>query len=129
MQMQTENLSIIAEPPGGVSIGGLNNFWDLPHLNGKFPDYKSVPVQLLKEHEAIILSLRKNIDACDEKTGNHSGTSNFLIRLMKQHQAIVDILKSYMDKAMPNKNRTPDCKTDMMMAPCEFPSLNVNHNK
>lgn len=63
-------------------------------------DYAVMLAGLLKEHETIIHSLRKNINVSEEKSTN-PGTSSFLIQIMTEHETIVGILRRYMSKAIP----------------------------
>ena len=106
--MQTDELTTIINEPGKIGAHGLSAFLNMDDVTGKPVTHKAVLVKLLQEHEGIIISLRKNINACDEKAGN-AHTTVFLTTLMNQHEAIVGILKMYMDKASAN----PLAKTDM----------------
>ena len=51
--------------------------------------------ELLKDHEAVIVQLRKNIDDCDEKYSD-IGTADFLTDLMKEHETIAWTLRRYL---------------------------------
>ena len=51
--------------------------------------------ELLKDHEAIIIQLRKHIKECDEKYGD-IGTSDFLTDMIKEHETIAWTLRRYL---------------------------------
>ena len=49
--------------------------------------------ELLADHEAVIKTLRKHVDDCDKKYGD-MGTSDFLNKLMQDHETIAWTLRS-----------------------------------
>ena len=51
--------------------------------------------ELLKDHEAVVVQLRKFVDDCDEKYKD-KGTSDFLTDLMKEHETISWTLRRYL---------------------------------
>lgn len=50
---------------------------------------------LLKDHEIVIIHLRKSIDDCDEKFGD-KGTADFLTGLMREHETLAWTLRRYL---------------------------------
>ncbi len=62
---------------------------------GKYPTQKEMIKELLKDHEAIIIQLRKYITDCDEKYGD-IGTSDFLTEMLKEHETIAWKLRRYL---------------------------------
>ncbi|OSZ81486.1 DNA starvation/stationary phase protection protein [Chitinophagaceae bacterium IBVUCB2] len=63
---------------------------------GKYPVQKEMIKELLKDHEAIIVQLRKNIDDCDEKY-NDAGTADFLTDLLREHETMAWTLRRYLN--------------------------------
>ena len=55
---------------------------------------KDLLIELLKDHEAVIILLRKDIDDCAEKNKD-AGTADFLTGLMEQHETTAWILRRY----------------------------------
>jgi starvation-inducible DNA-binding protein len=85
--------------PGSDVISGLLGIGGLRESSRGQVDYQFMLTNLVTEHETIIGSLRKNIDACDERTG-HGDTIHFLTRIMNQHETIVNILRRIIDKTI-----------------------------
>jgi len=84
---------------GSPAIGTMKEFMDMATLKespGKYPEQQQMLQELLKDHETVIVSLRKYIDDCDDKY-NDKGTSDFLTDLIKQHETIAWTLRRYMD--------------------------------
>jgi starvation-inducible DNA-binding protein len=52
--------------------------------------------ELLRDHESVVVELRKNIDECSEKIKD-SGTADFLTGLMEQHETTAWILRRYLN--------------------------------
>ena len=52
--------------------------------------------ELLKDHETIIIQLRKDVDDCSEKYGD-AGTADFITGLMEQHETTAWILRRYLN--------------------------------
>jgi starvation-inducible DNA-binding protein len=83
---------------GGKTIGTLKEFLELASLKeapGKYPNAKDMIKELLADHEAVIVTLRKYIDDCDEKY-NDAGTADFLTALMEDHETIAWTLRRYL---------------------------------
>ena len=83
---------------GAKTPGTMEEFLKMTSLKespGKYPAQKDMLSQLLKDHEAVIIQLRKFIDDCDEKYGD-IGTSDFLTDLLKEHETIAWTLRRYL---------------------------------
>lgn len=83
---------------GANTPGTMQEF--LQHTNlkespGKYPVQQEMIKELLKDHEAIIVQLRKNIDACDEKFKD-AGTADFLTGLLQEHETMAWTLRRYL---------------------------------
>lgn len=84
---------------GQKTIGTMQEFLKLSSIKenpGKYASSKDLLVELLKDHEGIIIMLRKDIDACAEKNKD-AGTADFLTGLMEQHETIAWILRRYLN--------------------------------
>ena len=82
---------------GTKTPGTMQEFLQLSSLKespGKYPSQKEMLSELLKDHETVIIQLRKYIDDCDEKYKD-MGTSDFLTDLIKQHETIAWTLRRY----------------------------------
>ena len=83
---------------GAKTPGTMQEFLQKASLKespGKYPSQKEMIRELLKDHEAVIIQLRKYIDDCDEKYGD-IGTSDFLTDLIKEHETIAWKLRRYL---------------------------------
>lgn len=83
---------------GAKTPGTMKEFIDMSSLKeapGKYPSQQDMLKELLKDHEAVIVQLRKFIDECDEKYGD-IGTSDFLTDLLKEHETIAWTLRRYL---------------------------------
>ena len=83
---------------GAKTPGTMQEFLDMTSLKespGRYPSQKEMLRELLKDHEAVIIQLRKYIDDCDEKYGD-MGTSDFLTDLIKEHETIAWTLRRYL---------------------------------
>lgn len=84
---------------GGETIGTMKEFLELATLRehpGKNPGSKAMIGELLKDHEAFIRELRKNVEACDEELED-AGTADFLTGIMEDHETIAWTLRRYLD--------------------------------
>ena len=82
---------------GTKTPGTMQEFLQMATLKespGKYPSQKEMLRELLKDHESVIIQLRKYIDDCDKKYGD-IGTSDFLTDLMKEHETIAWTLRRY----------------------------------
>jgi starvation-inducible DNA-binding protein len=85
--------------PGFKTPGTMAEFLEAASLKespGKYPAQKEMLKELLSDHEAVIVCLRKSIDDCDEKFGD-KGTADFLTGLMQEHETLAWTLRRYLD--------------------------------
>ncbi|MBC7425546.1 MAG: DNA starvation/stationary phase protection protein [Bacteroidia bacterium] len=83
---------------GGKTPGTMEEFIKLTILkehSGKYPTQKEMLKELLSDHESIIVSLRKDIEACNSKL-NDAGTTDFLTGLLQEHETIAWVLRRYL---------------------------------
>jgi starvation-inducible DNA-binding protein len=83
---------------GGKTIGTMSEFSKFSSLKenpGKYPSSKDMIKELLKDHETIIIQLRKDISECSEKCKD-AGTADFITGLMEQHETIAWTLRRYL---------------------------------
>ena len=82
---------------GAKTPGTMHEFLQLTSLKeapGKYPSQKEMLKELLKDHEAVIVQLRKFVDQCDEQYKDKA-TSDFLVDLLKEHETIAWTLRRY----------------------------------
>ena len=96
-----ESIDEIAERIGKLglkTIGTMQEFSKLATIKenpGKYASSKDMLIELLKDHETVIIMLRKNVDACTEKIKD-AGTADFFTGLMEQHETIAWTLRRYL---------------------------------
>ncbi|CAN5924297.1 Dps family protein [soil metagenome] len=86
---------------GGFPLGTLQGFLattELAEEPGNVPSATDGVSMLLRDHEAIIRSLRKAIEQCDGKWGD-AGTADFLTGMMEQHEKMAWMLRSFLQGA------------------------------
>lgn len=84
---------------GSKTPGTMQEFIKMASLKespGKYPAQKEMIKELLDNHEAVIVQLRKNIDDCADKYKD-AGTADFLTGLMEEHETIAWTLRRYLD--------------------------------
>lgn len=97
-----ESIDEIAERIGKLgekTIGTMAEFTKLSTIKeypGKYASTKDTLSELLKDHETVIMQLRKNIEECSVKH-NDIGTADFLTGLLEQHETIAWILRRYLN--------------------------------
>jgi starvation-inducible DNA-binding protein len=95
-----ESIDQIAERIGKLghkTIGTMEEFAKLSQVKeypGKYDSSKAILLEILCDHESIIIELRKNISLCSDKY-NDLGTADYLTGLMEQHETISWILRRY----------------------------------
>jgi len=97
-----ESIDEIAERIGKLgekTIGTMQEY--LKHSSikespGKYSSSKETLKELLKDHETIIILLRKDIDDCSDKNKD-AGTADFLTGLMELHETTAWILRRYLN--------------------------------
>jgi len=83
---------------GAKTPGTMQEFLQMATLKespGKYPSQKDMLKELLKDHEAVVVQLRKHIKDCDEKYDD-IGTSDFLTDLIKEHETTAWTLRRYL---------------------------------
>ena len=83
---------------GSKTIGTMLEFGKLSDVKespGKYPSSIEMIMELLKDHETIIIKLRKYVEKCSEKY-NDAGTTDFLTSLLEQHETISWTLRRYL---------------------------------
>jgi len=63
---------------------------------GQYTSSKEMLKELLKDHEMIIVQLRKNVDECAERNKD-AGTADFLTGLMELHETMAWVLRRYLN--------------------------------
>lgn len=84
---------------GHKTIGTMQEFSKLSSIKespGKYPSSKEMLTELLKDHEAVIVILRKDIEEAAEKNKD-AGTADFFTGLMEQHETIAWTLRRYLN--------------------------------
>src|SRR5882672_245580 len=85
---------------GGKAFGTLAEFAQNTRLEeqpGKQPPALTMVAHLQADHEAMIRSLRADLETVMEKH-NDAGTNDFLTGLMEKHEKIAWMLRSYTEK-------------------------------
>ncbi len=83
---------------GGKTIGTMKEYAQLTRLKespDKYPSQKEMLKELLNDHEAIVLMLRKDINDLSEKNKD-AGTTDFITGLLQEHESISWILRRYL---------------------------------
>lgn len=81
---------------GGFACGTMTQFVQLARLKeqpGRIPDQNGMLQDLLDDHEAIIRSLREDIDKADEEF-NAPDAADFLTGVLEQHNKIAWMTRS-----------------------------------
>jgi len=83
---------------GGWSVATLAEFLKRSRLKehpGEYPAARDMISNLLGDHEAVIGSLRIDLETCTEKH-HDAGTTDFLTGLMEKHEKMSWMLRSYL---------------------------------
>lgn len=83
---------------GGNTIGTMQEYSKLAIIKenpGKYPASQEMIKELLKDHEAIIIQYRKDIEDYSSKYKD-AGTTDFITGLMEQHETIAWTLRRYL---------------------------------
>jgi starvation-inducible DNA-binding protein len=84
---------------GFKTPGTMTEFLEVASIKekpGKYPMKTEMIKELLKDHEAVIVTLRKSIEECDKKFSD-AGTADFLTGLMQDHETMAWTLRRYLD--------------------------------
>ncbi len=97
-----ESIDEIAERIGKLgskTIGTMEEYSKITIIKEaprKYPSSKDMIKELLKDHETMIIQLRKDVENCSEKYKD-VGTADFLTALMQQHETTAWILRRYIN--------------------------------
>lgn len=97
-----EAIDEIAERARTVGVhasGTMAEFVDRARLReepGPVPDAQTMLKNLLHDHEAVVVQLRKDVDRCDDEL-NDQGTADFLTGLMEKHEKQAWMLRAHLD--------------------------------
>jgi len=97
-----ESIDEIAERIGKLgerTIGTMEEFLKRTTLKespGKYLNSKDMLAELLKDHEKVIVKLRKDINVSVEQNKD-AGTADFLTGLMEQHETTAWVLRRYLN--------------------------------
>ena len=84
---------------GGNAIGTLKEFLQrarLKELPGRYPTARDMISHLLADHEAIVRSLRVDVETCANKY-HDAGTTDFLTGLMEKHEKMAWMLRAFLE--------------------------------
>lgn len=84
---------------GGNAIGTLKEFLQrarLKELPGRYPNARDMISTLLADHEAIVRSLRVDVETCANKY-HDAGTTDFLTGLMEKHEKMAWMLRAFLE--------------------------------
>ena len=99
---QYEMIDEIAERArqlGGRSLGTLDKFVRHSSINedpGQNPDAQTMISNLLKDHEVIIKTLRKNADEADEEYDDMA-TNDFFLEAVQKHEKMAWMLRAHLE--------------------------------
>ena len=82
---------------GEKTPGTMQEFLEKTSLKespGKYPTQQDMIKELLKDHESIIVQLRKNIDASEDEFGDKA-TADFITGLLMEHETMAWTLRRY----------------------------------
>lgn len=84
---------------GGKSLGTLDEFVRHSSINeepGQNPDPQTMISNLLKDHETIIKTLRKNADEADEEYEDMA-TNDFFLEAVQKHEKMAWMLRAHLE--------------------------------
>jgi starvation-inducible DNA-binding protein len=84
---------------GGHAVATLAEFEQLTRLKehpGRYPAARDMLKNLLADHEAVIQTLRHDVDIVMEQHRD-AGTSDFLTGLMERHEKMAWMLRSFLE--------------------------------
>lgn len=84
---------------GGKSLGTLEEFVRHSSINedpGQNPDAQTMISNLLKDHETIIKTLRKNADEADEEYDDMA-TNDFFLEAVQKHEKMAWMLRAHLE--------------------------------
>jgi starvation-inducible DNA-binding protein len=84
---------------GGKSLGTIEEFARHSSINehpGQYPEVQAMISNLLKDHETIIRTLRKNADECDEQY-HDMATNDFFLEAVQRHEKMAWMLRAHLE--------------------------------
>jgi len=84
---------------GGNTIGTMNEFVKITRLKespGVYPKQLDMMEELLKDHETLIIELRKDVEEIN-LNNKDIGTIDFMTGLLQQHETTAWILRRYLN--------------------------------
>jgi starvation-inducible DNA-binding protein len=84
---------------GGNALGTMAEFLRHTRLKeqpSRYPDDRGMIANLLADHEALIRSLRVDLETCVEQY-HDTGTNDFLTGLMEQHEKMAWMLRAFLE--------------------------------
>lgn len=84
---------------GGWALGTLSEFLQQTRLvehPGQYPSAREMLANLLADHEAIIRSLRDDLETVADQY-HDMGTSDFLTELMEKHEKMAWMLRAFLE--------------------------------
>jgi starvation-inducible DNA-binding protein len=83
---------------GGKSLGTMEEFVKHASIeeDPKYPDPQAMIANLLKDHETIIKTLRKNADEADEKYSDMA-TNDFFLEAVQKHEKMAWMLRAHLE--------------------------------
>lgn len=85
---------------GGNALGTLAEFLESTRLSerpGVYPDAQTMISNLLDDHEAVIRTLRADLETCADRY-HDMGTNNFLTDLMEKHEKMAWVLRAFLER-------------------------------
>jgi starvation-inducible DNA-binding protein len=84
---------------GEYAAGSMNEFIELTRLEeqlpGEHPTATQMIARLADDHEAIVRTLREDVDKCDDEYDD-TGTADFLTGLMEDHEKMAWMLRAHL---------------------------------
>lgn len=80
---------------GSNTIGTMSEFTEITRLKeapGKYPSQQDMLKELLSDHESMIVSLRKDVEADSD-----AGTTDYFTKLLQDHETIAWTLRRYLN--------------------------------
>lgn len=99
LEEMTDEIAERARQLGGKSLGTLEEFARYSSINedpGQNPDAQTMISKLLKDHETIIKTLRKNADEADEQYDDMA-TNDFLLEAVQRHEKMAWMLRAHLE--------------------------------
>jgi starvation-inducible DNA-binding protein len=84
---------------GGKTIGTMKEYSDLTIIKespNHYPNQKDMVTELLKDHETVVVHLRKDVDISAQENQD-AGTADFLTGLMQSHETMSWTLRRYLE--------------------------------